>query len=168
MFIWAATVTQEIKWLFSDISLTAGVLLLLGVMLLAVEFCQSMHAVASGCGAAVAVCGIVLGMLPGGGEGTLYLLVSAFLFCVYAAHVVMLAVFKRDWLRQSAYLKVARATEEKPLLEAEGVAETDFEPFGRVSVDGRQVFARAYAHIKAGETVKITRAVGNRIYVERI
>lgn len=168
MCVLTATVTQEIKWLFSDISLTAGVLLLLGVMLLAVEFCQSMHVVAAGCGVAVAVCGIVLGMLPGGGEGTFYLLLSAFLFCVYTAHVVMLAVFKRDWLRQSMYLKAARASEEQPLLQAEGVAETDFEPFGRVSVAGRQVFARAYAHIKAGETVKVTRAVGNRIYVERV
>ena len=159
------TVTSEISRLFADMSLTAALLTAVGFTLIAVEFFQPTRSVAAVAGVIAAVSGIVARMLTAGTEGTLFLMLIGFAFCVYAAHAVMLAAFKRDWLLQSAYLKVSHVDIDRPLTGISGAAQTDFDGYGRVTAEGLDLFVFCGRPLKAGDKVMVERVSGDKIYV---
>lgn len=160
-----SAIHNEISRLFADMSLTAALLITVGFVLLAIEFFQSTRSVAAGCGILLTVCGVTLRMLCGGTEGTLFLLLELFALALYAAHILMLATNKRDWLMQSAYLKVSHVAIDKPLIGRDGVAETDFDKYGRIRVDALSLFALSDAPVRRGDKVIVSRVSGDTIFV---
>lgn len=160
-----ATLSEEISRLFADMSLVSALTVAVGFMLLVVEFFQPTRSVASAAGVVSALAGITARMLTDGTEGTLFLLLIGFAAAVYGAHVVMLAAFKRDWLMQSAYLKVSHVEIDRPLTGLTGRAITDFDGYGRVEADGLELFAVSDGAIRKGDAIRIERVCGDKIYV---
>ena len=156
---------NEISRLFSELSLVAALMAAAGFCLIAVELFQSTRSVASFCGALLSVAGITLEIICDGTEGTFFLAVELYSLALYVVHIIMLRFCKRDWLMQSAYLNVSHVEADRPLVGLTGVAETDFDGFGRIMADGLHLFAASDEDIKAGDGIRITKVVGDKVFV---
>lgn len=101
-----ATLGTEFVELFSQMSVMAFVCLLIGVVLIIVEFFQPISGILITCGSILIIVGVALRMIFG---GTFAMMFFMFFFCVaicLCAHIIMLFRHKKDWLTHSLALSI--------------------------------------------------------------
>lgn len=168
-----AGLLQNLSDLFGGMSIVTFMLIALGLMLVVTEFFQPTYGMAAGCGAVLLAAGVTVRILSGGTLLMLFFLSFFIVAVLIAAHMLMLVTQKRAWLSTSLALKLKRSVQEAeadgyvPLLGRKGIATTDIEASGHIAVDDVNLFVTADEFIPKGCAVRVVRADGNRIQVER-
>lgn len=166
----AATLKHNLTELFAGMSTASFVLTLLGLMLIVVEFFQPSHGIAAACGAVLTICGVVVRMLSGGTSVMLFFMVFFIAVVLLAAHMLALRTQKKAWLTQSLALKLQNDVQEQEgdysvLLGRDGMATTDIDGTGHMTLDDVNFFVTSEGFIAKGNTVRVVRVTGDRISV---
>lgn len=162
----------DISALFSQMSIVALMCLFLGVILIAVEFFQSTRGVSLVLGIVLLATGIVLRMLADGSVGMLFIMLFAVAAIVFALHILMLVLQKRDWLSASLMLtdfsEVSGAEKYAQLVGREGITTTAVMPEGHMSMNETNFYVTSLVPIEKGVKVRVTQVDGSSIIVEPI
>ena len=155
--------------LFQNMSVTTFMLVTLGIMLIVVEFFQPSHRFPTYCGIVLIALGITLRMLGG---GTFIMLFYMLFFCtviIFAVHIIMLATQKKAWLTQSLALKLESSISEEDeyshLLGRDGIATTDIDGSGHITVEDVILLVTGDEFISKGTKVRIVRVSGDSVRV---
>ena len=160
--------------LFEGMSVSAFMCIALGLMLVIIEFYQTTKGFAVGCGSALIATGTVIRMLTAGTLGILFWIVFFVAVILLSAHSVMLFTQKRNWLVQSLTL----ALNESPVMmrgagysylkNLTGVATTDINLTGHVSINDVNFFVCSKTPIEKGGLVRVLDVDGENIIVEQL
>ena len=159
---------DDLSGLFGDMSIVTFMLLVLGLMLIVVEFFQPSYRFPTYCGSVLIALGIIVRMLSGGTLLMLFYMVFGCAAVLIAAHLIMLVTQKRPWLSHSLALKLRRSMQDDGysyLLGREGVATTDINGTGHMSLDDVNFFVSGDEFIEKGCMVRVVRVDGESIKV---
>lgn len=160
---------KEISALFSDMTASVLVLLAIGLILVIAEFFRPMRGLGYGCGATVLACAIVLRMLSGASAGALFLMLFMTAFVLFAAHLLMIAFHKREWLLvSSGIIDEEGADKYSYLIGLRGVTTTSVAPSGHMSINDINFYVTSEAAIDVGVEVVVKNVSGDRIIVEPV
>ena len=159
--------------LFAGMSAVTVICVSIGLILIVIEFFQPAYKYPTYCGCALIALGVVVRMLGG---GTFIMLFYMAFFCVtvlMAAHLIMLVTQKKAWLTHSLALKLRRAMQNDGegydyLRGREGVATTDIDGNGHMSLDDVNFFVTGDEFIEKGCLVRVVRVDGDSIRVEGV
>lgn len=164
---------QNLSDLVSETGIVTVVLLLVGCMLIIIEFYQPAYGIPTYCGAALCVGGIAVRMIAGGSFTMMYFAVLGCVVCITAAHVIMLRLHKRTWLTQSLALKLENAVRLEDdddgytdLVGHSGVATTDIDGNGHMLLGDVYFYVTSASFIPKGASVRVSAATEDRIEVE--
>ncbi len=164
-----ATLGKEIYNLFSGMSAVSAVLLLLGLMLIIAEFFRPMRSLGYASGGIVIALAAVVRMLSGASVGTLFLLLFFVAFILFGAHLLMLALQKREWLLLSSGIAEeetgADDAEYSYLVGLRGVTTTAVAPSGHVAINDINFYVTSEEPIDVGVEVVVKRVSGAQIIV---
>ncbi len=160
--------------LFEGMSVSAFMCLSLGLMLVIVEFFQTTNRFAAICGSVLIVAGTVIRMLADGSVGILFWITFSVAVILLVAHSVMLFTQKRNWLVHSLTL----ALDESPVMmrgagysylkNLTGVATTDINLTGHVSINDVNFFVSSKTPIEKGSLVRVLDVDDENVFVERL
>ena len=161
---------DDLSGLFGDMSIVTFMLLVLGLMLIVVEFFQPSYRFPTYCGSVLIALGIIVRMLSGGTLLMLFYMVFGCAAVLIAAHLIMRVTQKRPWLSHSLALKLKRSMQEDDdgygyLLGREGVATTDIDGNGHMTIDDVNFFVSGDGFISKGSTVRVVHVAGDSIKV---
>lgn len=164
------TLGKEIARMFSGMNATSAVLFAVGLMLIITEFYRPLRGLGYGCGGVVTSLAIVLRMLSDAGIGTLFLMLFIAAFVLLAAHLLMLALHKREWLLLSTGITDddGSDTEYSYLIGLCGVTTTEVNPSGHMSINDINFYVSADEYIEQGVEVTVKQVSGANIIVERV
>lgn len=162
---------NEISRLFSDMSAVVAVLFAVGLMLVVIEYFQSTKGIAYGCGIVCVTTAIALRMIAGGTPGMLFFMLFLVAAVLFAMHLFMLALHKREWLMLSSGI-----ADEESYADAKysylvglcGVTTTEVAPNGHMSINDINFYVTAAEPIEAGVSVTVREVNGDKIVVEPI
>ena len=160
--------------LVTDSSIATVILLVLGLMLIIVEFFQPSRGIPSYCGIVLVLCGIVIRMLKDSSMIMLFYMVFGCAVILLVAHVVLCLLPKKAWLTQSLALKLEKAVEGADIDDYEslvgktGTATTDIDEFGHVAVGDVNLYVASDAFIEKGSSVRVVLVSDDKIEVELI
>lgn len=168
--MFAMTLGKEIARMFSGMNVTSAVLFAVGLMLIITEFYRPLRGLGYGCGAVITALAIVLRMLSDAGIGTLFLMLLIAAFVLLAAHLLMLALHKREWLLLSTGIADddGSDTEYSYLVGLRGVTTTAVNPSGHMSINDINFYVSADEYIEQGIQVTVKQVSGANIIVERV
>ena len=169
----AAGLRSNLAELFAGMSVVTFMLILVGLMLIVVEFFQPSYGFPTACGSALVLLGITVRMLSGGTFIMLFYMVLIIAVVILGAHMLMLATQKKPWLTQSLALKLENALPEDTddysfLLGRDGVATTDIDGNGHMAIDDVHFFVTSGVFIAKGTNVRVVRVAGDRIDVSAV
>ncbi len=160
--------------LFEGMSVSAFMCLTLGLMFVVIEFFQTTNGFAASCGSALIIAGTVIRMLASGSVGVLFWIAFFVAVILFAAHSVALFTQKRNWLVQSLTL----ALDESPVMtrgsgyaylkNLTGVATTDIDLTGHVSINDVNFFVSSKTPIEKGSLVRVIGVDDENVFVERL
>ncbi len=157
---------NEIAALFADMTASVVVLFALGLILIIAEFFRPMRGLGYGCGAAVLACSIVLRMLSGASAGTLFLMLFISAFFLFGAHLLMIALHKREWLLVSSGITDEEGADRYSyLIGLRGVTTTAVAPSGHMSINDINFYVTSETAIDVGVEVVVKNVSGDRIIV---
>ena len=159
---------KNLQDLFGGLSAVTFISVMLGLMRIVVEFFQPAYKYPTYCGVALIALGIVVRMLGGGNFIMLFYMVSFCVTVLIGVHMIMLAVHKKAWLSHSLALKLRRSMQDDGysyLLGREGVATTDINGTGHMSLDDVNFFVSGDEFIEKGCMVRVVRVDGESIKV---
>ncbi|MCM1367236.1 MAG: hypothetical protein NC184_00245 [Roseburia sp.] len=162
------TLGDSFSALFGSINIFTVCLWTVGLTLFCIEFFQPMRGVAYVLGSAAMCAAFVTRMLYGSaGEAYVFVLMTAVL--IFAVHIVALGTQKRDWLRVARIEKAGeRSRKFGNLIDKIGVATTDIDLTGSVTINDVNLVVYSDSRIAAGEKVRIVRVSHDRITVGRV
>ena len=166
----AAGLRSNLAELFAGMSVVTFMLILVGLMLIVVEFFQPSYGFPTACGSALVLLGITVRMLSG---GTLVMLFFMVFFCavlLLTVHMLMLLTQKRAWLATSLAFTLKRSMQPEEggyafLLGQDGVATTDISGSGHMAIDDVNFFVGSETFIPKGTAVRVVRVAGDSIRV---
>ena len=167
----SASFGTEIARLFSGMSTLSAVLLTVGLILIITEFFRPIKGIGIGCGSAVTACGVTVRMLSDGSVGMLFALLLFIAAILLAAHLLMLALHKREWLIPSLGI----VDEEPPpddeysyLIGLRGYTTTAVAPSGHMSINDINFYVTSSMPIDSGVEVEVKKVSGAKIIVEPV
>ncbi len=167
-----ATLGKEIANLFSGMSAVSAVMLLLGLMLIIAEFFRPMRSLGYASGGITVALAVVIRMLSGANVATLYLMLIFVAFILFAAHLLMLALQKREWLLLSSGIADEETggddAEYSYLVGLRGITTTAVAPSGHVAINDINFYVTSQQPIDVGVEVVVKRVSGAQIIVEPI
>lgn len=166
--IFGASFVWEMANLFKGMSALAAVLLTLGLILIITEFFRPMNGIGYGCGAAVTGCGTAVRMLTQSTAGTLFLLMFFIAAILLGAHLLMLALHKREWLLVSSGIaddEPESDDEYSYLIGLRGVTTTPVAPSGHMSINDINFYVTSESEIGVGVEVEVKQVSGAKIMV---
>ncbi|MDR2202236.1 MAG: hypothetical protein LBP26_05695 [Clostridiales bacterium] len=165
---------QAFTELFALMTLPALFCTGLGLMFVIIEFFQTTGKLSAAGGTVLIAAGIALRMIAGPSAGALFWMLFIITVVLTLAHTVVLITQKRDWLLHS--LTLALSGGDVPggksgyayLKNLTGVASTDIDPTGHITVNDVNFFVFSIDPIKKGSRVSVSAVTDERIYVEQI
>lgn len=162
--------------MFLKTSISSIMCIVVGLMLIIIELFQGTHKKLAGVlGGISIIVGIAIRMLTGPSVGVLFFIVLSIAFVLLGTHLLMLVLQKRRWLIQSLslalhdeeYLKT-HTEDYKKLIDLTGIATTDIDETGHMSIGDVNFFVTAAEFIKKGSTVRVLEADRQHILVESL
>ena len=155
-----------ISALFADMTATVLILLALGLVLVIAEFYRPMKGLGYGCGSAVLVLGVTLRMLASPSVATLFLMLFFIAAILLAAHLLMIALHKREWLLVSTGITdEENADKYSYLVGLRGTTTTSVAPNGHMSINDINFYVTSSTPIDVGVDVVVVKVSGDRIIV---
>lgn len=162
---------REIINLFSGMSAVSVALFSLGLMLVVTEYFQSTKGIAYGCGIASMITAAAVRMVMGGTLGTLFVMLFFIALILFATHLLMLALHKREWLLLSSGIADEESYDDDKysyLVGLCGTTTTELSPSGHMSINEINFYVTAEEPIEAGAYVTVKQVCGDKIVVERV
>ncbi len=171
---------NELGILFSGMTAPVVLALVLGYVLIVIEIFQPGFGIFGIVGGILVVLGIVLRVIVG--DGNIYAQIFTLLFLetlgVFIAFMVLALTVKKGWLDHSPLVETGTAVaversdgtpDRRDLGGKSGVALTDLRPVGKADIDGvvLDVVSEGGFYIKQGEKVRVVKADGMQVSVER-
>lgn len=160
---------QEFINLMSNMSIVSICTILIGMMLVVIEFYQPARGLVGGVGAALIVTGIVFRMLMRGTVGMLFIMVLFIAGVLMFFHTLMLRIQKKDWLTHSLALLIQKGEKVKPyefLVGMTGISTSMINPIGHMTINDVNFLVTSATTIEINKRVKVVEASGDKIIVE--
>lgn len=159
--------------LFSEMSTVTSVCLIVGLILIIIEFYQQSKGVIGVCGLILIAAAIGIRMIGGGTISMLFMMVFFVIAVCFISHLIMLNLQKKSWLTHSLTLAITEAEEEVRanynfLINHEGIASTDINPKGHMMISDVNFLVVSSLPIKKGMKVKVTDVEDDKIFVKQI
>lgn len=159
--------------LFAQMSVVTYICLLTGLMLIIVEFFQPSRGIFGYSGLTLLILGIVVRMIGRGTVAMLFMMVFFSVAVILIAHTVMLWRHKREWLTHSLALAITdtdikQLTNYSFLLNREGIASTDIDKKGHMTINEINFYVSSANFIPKGTRVRVTDVRGDKIQVSAV
>lgn len=155
--------------LFAGMSAIVFFFIIIGIMLVVIEFYQPTKGLFALVGALLIGSGIVIRMLGGGTWSMLFLMIFFVAVCILTAHIIMLFFQKSNWLYQSLRLAMKGSTEtveEYEFLVGQiGIATSDISGEGNIAINDVNFHVYSDIVIFKGAKVYVTEVSLDKISV---
>ena len=169
MSIFVNSIGSEISMFLGDMTASVSILVALGLILVIAEFFRPMKGLGYGCGFSSLVLGVIMGMLASPSVGALFIMSLFIAFVLLAAHLVMIALQKREWLFVSTgIIDEENADKYSYLVGLCGTTTTSVAPNGHMSINDINFYVTSSEPIDVGVEVIVRRVSGDRIIVEPV